>query len=599
MSNTLTLPQVAFLRSVIHGVDPGVAFERYLCLAYDLYRIDERVVRRKIREIKEECARIALRSGKPGTARLLRLTISGIATPVANDAKVPTIDEFREQNWLDDFSEAEVLAAWKERYGKEEGAQRLERRQRLIDKQLAALREIEELHARKPALSDPVETWFSHNIAQRLKAHDIPTLFALQERMRKPNWFSSVSGIGELKAHRLREFMLSHGLAPQESSALEVISKTAMAVSPVDATHSSVSAALEIALSSGGGQASVLGVDGDGEALRAFLSAYQGNTLRAYRKEIERLVLWCAFAARKSISKLTREDLMAYRDFLLDPQPRDIWCAPRHIPKSSSAWRPLEGPLSESSVRLAMTALGKLYSFLAASGHIAANPCVHMPKMRQQSLRQQFGSHVLTPDDMTKLREVAQGEGPAHERLSLLLDILYACGLRISEVASLRFADCMPFDGGWLLQVVGKGQKFREVPLPNALYERAEKLALERGCARSRIHEAHLIGPIGSLGHEEFNPYAGLSALTLARLVKQCAERAARSSGDPHQSKRLRNATAHWLRHSHASHALEAGVDLAAVQANLGHASLSTTSVYVSVEQKRRMQQMQQFWKQT
>ncbi|MWS79585.1 tyrosine-type recombinase/integrase, partial [Escherichia coli] len=96
-------------------------------------------------------------------------------------------------------------------------------------------------------------------------------------------------------------------------------------------------------------------------------------------------------------------------------------------------------------------------------------------------------------------------------------------------------------------------------------------------------------------------PYEGVNASVLARDVKQAAERAAESvkAQDPARAERLLGASAHWLRHSHASHALEAGVALTAVQANLGHTSLVTTSVYATTEQSLRMQQMQEFWQQS
>ncbi len=96
------------------------------------------------------------------------------------------------------------------------------------------------------------------------------------------------------------------------------------------------------------------------------------------------------------------------------------------------------------------------------------------------------------------------------------------------------------------------------------------------------------------------DPREGDAASTLYRQIKaffaNCAE-ALRGQGDAKGAERFAKASTHWMRHSHASHAIARGVPIEIAQQNLGHASLATTTVYVTTEAKRRMRAMAGFWK--
>jgi site-specific recombinase XerD len=96
------------------------------------------------------------------------------------------------------------------------------------------------------------------------------------------------------------------------------------------------------------------------------------------------------------------------------------------------------------------------------------------------------------------------------------------------------------------------------------------------------------------------DPAEGIAPNTLYDQLKtyfgHCA-RVLEAQGDARGAQRLAAASTHWLRHSHASHTIAAGTPIEIAQQNLGHASLSTTTVYVTTEQRRRMQAMNRFWK--
>jgi site-specific recombinase XerD len=95
------------------------------------------------------------------------------------------------------------------------------------------------------------------------------------------------------------------------------------------------------------------------------------------------------------------------------------------------------------------------------------------------------------------------------------------------------------------------------------------------------------------------DPRQGVAPSTLYDQIKaffvECAE-VLRTRGEERGAERLARASTHWLRHSHASHAIAAGMPIEVAQQNLGHASLATTTIYVRTEDKRRMRAVRAFW---
>lgn len=141
-------------------------------------------------------------------------------------------------------------------------------------------------------------------------------------------------------------------------------------------------------------------------------------------------------------------------------------------------------------------------------------------------------------------------------RNRVLLSLLYTTGLRVSETCGLRWADIQERGGAGQITIVGKGQRTRAVVVPAGTW--AQLGALREG--------ADLGGPV-------FQSRSGrpLERSRVLRIVKDAANRA----GVP------ANLTTHWLRHAHASHALDRGAPIHLVQATLGHASIATTSRYL------------------
>ncbi|MEJ8850020.1 tyrosine-type recombinase/integrase [Variovorax rhizosphaerae] len=332
-------------------------------------------------------------------------------------------------------------------------------------------------------------------------------------------------------------------------------------------------------------------------------------TQRAYRKEAERLLLWAVLERKKALSSLTLEDATAYREFLADPPTG--WCGPRHHQRWSPLWRPLEGRLNGVTLRHSLTVVRSLFAFLMRQGYLVGNPFVAVA-LPVQPLRPLGSSRTLTFsqwDHIDALLEKHQ-ETEADRRLRRGMRWLYATGLRLAEITSVKCEDLTPVeyraaDGtmatDWLLAVIGKGNRSREVPVP-------AELVMELGDELARHGFERQVGAVSNRGvhvmsrfDDDLKRPVAWSASGLYQAIKAFLAQAAEGL-DAADASQLKKASTHWLRHAHASHALNgreghSPVPLQIVQNNLGHVSLGTTSMYITSERDERLKAMRAFWK--
>jgi integrase/recombinase XerD len=174
---------------------------------------------------------------------------------------------------------------------------------------------------------------------------------------------------------------------------------------------------------------------------------------------------------------------------------------------------------------------------------------------------------VLSPEDVTRILDVPPTDDPAGIRDRAILELLYACGLRVSELVGLD-TDRVDLPN-LAVRVIGKGNKERRVPMGEE--------------ARDRLHR-YISGPRSEWTAKRPSPAVFVSSRgqrlareSVWRLVRRWAE----AAGVPHR------VTPHTFRHSFATHLLEGGADLRVVQALLGHASISTTQLYTHLTGER------------
>ncbi len=221
-----------------------------------------------------------------------------------------------------------------------------------------------------------------------------------------------------------------------------------------------------------------------------------------------------------------------------------------------------EGHKSTSRARR-LVAIKNFFKFLHAEGEIKADPCELLDSIHKGAALPK----TLPERDIRTLLESIGGGDPRSVRDRAMLELLYACGLRVSELCSLPLRDVRHEDG--FLRCFGKGGKERLVPMGfGAIHALERYLAVRaeflRGNDSGRLFLTRLGRPFTRMG--------------VFKLIK---ERAAACGIDP------KKISPHVIRHCFASHLLEHGADIRAIQEMLGHSDISTTQVYTHVDSSR------------
>jgi site-specific recombinase XerD len=208
-----------------------------------------------------------------------------------------------------------------------------------------------------------------------------------------------------------------------------------------------------------------------------------------------------------------------------------------------------QGSLKPASQNRALTAVKSLLAFAHETGVLPANPGAAV-KLRPD--RDQLAQRILGEPEIARLIEAAP-EG----RDRVLLKLLYFSGVRVSEACGLRWRDAAARSEGGQITVFGKGGKTRAVLLKAGVWEMLQLLRGAAGPDEPIFASRRGRGP--------------LDASQVRRVVYAAAEKAGLD----------RKVSPHWLRHAHASHALDHHAPIHLVQATLGHASVSTTGRYL------------------
>lgn len=279
-------------------------------------------------------------------------------------------------------------------------------------------------------------------------------------------------------------------------------------------------------------------IDAPVEAFLRYLAVERGaspHTLRSYRAD---LADCAAYLAAQGLGGLARADARVLRAYLADLHARG---------------------LQRSSMGRRLAALRSFYRFLVRRGRAKANPAAQLPTPR---LAERLPGY-LPIDESEALLRADFGRTPAGRRDRAILELLYATGVRVAELAGLDVGDVDLREGA--VRVFGKGGKERVVPL---------------GRKAAGAIRAYLGGREARSGALFRNARGGrLTARSLHRIVRARA----RAAGV------RRRVTPHTLRHTFATHLLDAGADLRLIQELLGHARLGTTQRYTHVSADRLM----------
>lgn len=267
-----------------------------------------------------------------------------------------------------------------------------------------------------------------------------------------------------------------------------------------------------------------------------FERSLSDNTLDAYSRDVSRFLEWLSDEGI-SPQDVVLDDLHRFASMLYD-----MSISPRSIARILSGVR-------------------SLYYFLLVEGYIEQDPTelLESPKV---------GAHlpeVLTIEEIEAIESTIDQSLPEERRDYTIIELLYSCGLRVSELCELCISDLSLKDG--YMRVRGKGSKQRLVPMSERMVELLEIWLQERSEMDIKPGEEDYV----FLSHRRKKH---LSRITVFHNIKMYVERAGIT----------KNISPHTFRHTFATHMLEGGANLRAIQAMLGHESIGTTEIYTHID---------------
>jgi len=479
-----------------------------------------------------------------------------------------------------------------------------------------------------PTRAQKLSQWFRPKTVKAFKAEGVLTLGDLVDLInrRGPSWWRSVPRIGAGRAdailrflHRWPDQLGEVGLErshPEPANAFDLLP----VLDPLKKRELAPLGTFQL-------PTWLSGVDGanrspafcfisarnDLEAINSYLSRYKGqdHTERAYRKELERFILWCALVACKPMSSLLVDECEAYKHFLRAPLPE--FCGPRTV-KTSKRWKPFaDEPMSAASQKQAILVLRSAFDWLVKVRYLAGNPWVAVkdPKVIKHAEEMQIDRALTRAawdavvDVLTQRTAAAENH---QDRVALAAILLMGdSGLRRAEVAGARRHNMKPSRhaaGVWMLAVLGKRSTIRKVPVSQRTIDALRAHWRDRGLDfDEQPDDLPLLAPIVVPGTEtakakhaagnthgyNSNSFYDLVAAALRRVRDHAA---VSSDPDmplftPEDLAQLETTSPHAFRHTFGTLAVEDDMPIIVAQDILGHVSASTTSIYVKAKEKR------------
>ncbi len=262
---------------------------------------------------------------------------------------------------------------------------------------------------------------------------------------------------------------------------------------------------------------------------------YSPNTLEAYRHDLSHLLAYC-HREEKDVLQMKLEDL---QHFAAGIHELGI------------------GPTSQARI---LSGVRSFYRWLLLDGRIDADPTELLESPR-------LGEHlpeVLTTAEVDQLEASIDRSKPEGQRNRAIIEVLFSCGLRVSELTHLRLSDLFLEEG--YIRVMGKGSKERLVPISNRAVHELELWFYDRNLMTIKAGEEDYVF-LNRRG-------AHLTRTMILIMVKRQAEAAGVQ----------KTISPHTLRHSFATALLEGGADLRVIQAMLGHEDIGTTEIYTHID---------------
>lgn len=271
------------------------------------------------------------------------------------------------------------------------------------------------------------------------------------------------------------------------------------------------------------------------------------NSCEAYAHDVERFLGWCADEGLNAVD-VKLDDLHRYSWLLFD-----LGITPRSIARN-------------------LASLRSFYAFLLIDGYIEQDPTelLDNPKVPKHL------PTVLSREEVERMLSCLDLSLPQERRDHCIMEVLYTSGLRVSELCNLKISDLFLDEG--FLRVVGKGNKQRLVPLAHKAVNEVNTWLLERNEIDIKPGEEDFLFVSHQRGKR-------VSRITVFHNLKGYALRAGIE----------KNISPHTFRHTFATHLLEGGANLRAIQQMLGHEKLGTTQLYTHIDRSFLREQIDKY----
>ena len=574
----------AHLRAVAEGIDLNESALRYLGIEHGNEAITAH------RQTVDQVRAIARRRGDSAW-RLI-----GVRIRVQDFSLRPSLEDFIVDRDLDGWSESEQLEFYEAAFPTDHKA---ERRDRLRRRQLELLRSLETSNAEQPKPQDMVTGWFDERSATKLVGAGFINLGEMAKAIAAGGrWYRNLPGVGKGKAQRIAAHL--HTLIPSATPPLRrlfALPSSALADHPLELEwlprnayqESLQTPPMELPLS---GSGSMLNASSDLQAMRTWIQTHAGSaaTVKSFWREARVFMLWLQWERGGiTFSEVKVEDCLAFRAFTENIPAH--WISRERASPGQPGWAPFRGQLSQSSRHHLLNIVGALFAYLKLADYIGQNPwpLIKTRASMKKTAVNSVDTRAFSEDAQTEIQRFidAQPPSPSRARMRFIVGFLSGVGLRASELLAARLGDLRYVSGGDVLQVIGKGGTPRVVAIPPSALVALEDYLEARGIGS--LQQAPVKAPLLASAK---GPMESIGYQALYLTVRTWLRNAINASLLPSAERQsLAGASAHWLRHTFATRAIKREVPMEVVQAQLGHANISTTmNIYAKAPLERQIE---------
>ena len=574
----------AHLRAVAEGIDLNESALRYLGIEHGNEAITAH------RQTVDQVRAIARRRGDSAW-RLI-----GVRIRVQDFSLRPSLEDFIVDRDLDGWSESEQLEFYEAAFPTDHKA---ERRDRLRRRQLELLRSLETSNAEQPKPQDRVTGWFDERSATKLVGAGFINLGEMAKAIAAGGrWYRNLPGVGKGKAQRIAAHL--HTLIPSATPPLRrlfALPSSALADHPLELEwlprnayqESLQTPPMELPLS---GSGSMLNASSDLQAMRTWIQTHAGSaaTVKSFWREARVFMLWLQWERGGiTFSEVKVEDCLAFRAFTENIPAH--WISRERASPGQPGWAPFRGQLSQSSRHHLLNIVGALFAYLKLADYIGQNPwpLIKTRASMKKTAVNSVDTRAFSEDAQTEIQRFidAQPPSPSRARMRFIVGFLSGVGLRASELLAARLGDLRYVSGGYVLQVIGKGGTPRVVAIPPSALVALEDYLEARGIGS--LQQAPVKAPLLASAK---GPMESIGYQALYLTVRTWLRNAINASLLPSAERQsLAGASAHWLRHTFATRAIKREVPMEVVQAQLGHANISTTmNIYAKAPLERQIE---------